>query len=112
MSGGKIIRGQAVFPLLGWESDLSLSAGALLQDEKSALTWLCWGILHPRLLLQLSLSSSMDMNQLKQLKSFLGYILGSNEELWSAQMPEAGKIPVETATVRVKTIITLTAVPQ
>lgn len=54
----------------------------------------------------------MDMNQLKQLKSFLGYILGSNEELWSAQMPEAGKIPVETATVRVKMIITLTAVPQ
>lgn len=36
--------------------------------------------------------------------------MDSNVELWSAQVPEVGKIPVETAAVRVKMPITLTAV--
>lgn len=65
----------------------------------------------PQLLFQLPLSSNMDMNQLKAVEIFFwGYRLDSNVELWSAQMPEAGRIPVETAAVRVKMIIMLTAV--
>lgn len=42
----------------------------------------------------------------------MGYRLDSNVELWAAQVPEAGEIPVETAVVQVEMIIPVPAVPQ